>query len=663
MRKIFYLLIILVLISTMLFGEDKKAESYFHFLKYSEYLGKYQKKSDRKYLEKALNEITKAYEYNKKEPYLFIAKMGTEIILFNSIDALMGILEEVNNYQKEHPKLNDIHKIKALVYDKLSGLEKDSKKKEFYFSKSIAEKEKYLKVVKVYPPFNMDVGMYYVKKNDYKKALKFFEPLAEKKSNEGIYATLFLADVYNRMGNFKKSLEMINWYTSFFGDSPDLCRLKIKNFINLKEYQKADECFSKLLKISQDKVTDKLEYADFLIKNLKNCKKGLEILDSIKNKVKKSSFKYEKFLNLEFLANDCIGKKVEALKYLKDLGDTESNYQWASKYANYCYQLGNYSESINVNLSIFNSLKDKKDKSLLFSYITDQLTYLLFISNHYEDIFKLLKGIDILKIKQFPFDIYLEAFLYLRKYDDLDNFIKKASKIVKDKNVLDFLKFYGYISSYFKTKKYVSWKDFDNFLERFKTFKIGQKVFLANTYYRFIDKRNEFLKYLKKHKKSIDRKTYLGLEAGVFLDMKNYGSLKKVAYEIEKLKPENSSDYNNFGYILIESGVNVVRGIKYVKKALEEKPFNPLFLDSLSWGYYKEGKYKEAYEEFQKAINYGSNAPEVYEHGGDIAYKLKLYSDALKFYKMALNLSYFKNVKDRIEKKIKKIKKPVLLKK
>jgi len=54
--------------------------------------------------------------------------------------------------------------------------------------------------------------------------------------------------------------------------------------------------------------------------------------------------------------------------------------------------------------------------------------------------------------------------------------------------------------------------------------------------------------------------------------------------------------YNFLGYIMIDKDLNVNEGLKYVKKALELKPDNEEYIDSLAWGFYKKGKCKEAYE-------------------------------------------------------------------
>jgi len=61
------------------------------------------------------------------------------------------------------------------------------------------------------------------------------------------------------------------------------------------------------------------------------------------------------------------------------------------------------------------------------------------------------------------------------------------------------------------------------------------------------------------------------------------------------LESIDSHTYQNyFGYILIDHDVDVKKGIKFVKKALEKEPNSIAYRDSLAWGYYKQHDCKKA---------------------------------------------------------------------
>jgi tetratricopeptide (TPR) repeat protein len=60
--------------------------------------------------------------------------------------------------------------------------------------------------------------------------------------------------------------------------------------------------------------------------------------------------------------------------------------------------------------------------------------------------------------------------------------------------------------------------------------------------------------------------------------------------------------YNNLGFVLIDKEIDVTRGVTLLEKALEHRPNDPEFLDSLGWGYYKLGRLAEASELLQRSL-------------------------------------------------------------
>ncbi len=85
--------------------------------------------------------------------------------------------------------------------------------------------------------------------------------------------------------------------------------------------------------------------------------------------------------------------------------------------------------------------------------------------------------------------------------------------------------------------------------------------------------------------------------------------LKDVSEKFEKAfkdlgeSANKSLYYNYYGYLLIDHDIDIKKGIEYVKKALEIEPDSVYYLDSLAWGYYKEGKCKEAYKIMDRIID------------------------------------------------------------
>jgi tetratricopeptide (TPR) repeat protein len=94
--------------------------------------------------------------------------------------------------------------------------------------------------------------------------------------------------------------------------------------------------------------------------------------------------------------------------------------------------------------------------------------------------------------------------------------------------------------------------------------------------------------------------------------------IKDVISHFEKaieLGNDDSIYLNYYGYTLIDKEVNVKKGIDVIENALIQQPDNIYYLDSLAWGYYKEGKCDKAYEVMKRVVEEeGLEEPEIIEH-------------------------------------------------
>lgn len=81
--------------------------------------------------------------------------------------------------------------------------------------------------------------------------------------------------------------------------------------------------------------------------------------------------------------------------------------------------------------------------------------------------------------------------------------------------------------------------------------------------------------------------------------------LKSVSKKFEEVveKMQVPLFLNYYGYLLIDHDLNVEKGIRYVKMALEREPDSVYYVDSLAWGYYKQKKCKKALELMDGIIN------------------------------------------------------------
>lgn len=91
-------------------------------------------------------------------------------------------------------------------------------------------------------------------------------------------------------------------------------------------------------------------------------------------------------------------------------------------------------------------------------------------------------------------------------------------------------------------------------------------------------------------------------------DVKNKPSkdiLDEVIYNFEKsvYTLENPIFYNYYGYLLIEHGVDVKKGLDLAKKAYELDPNSFYIIDSIAWGEYKIGDCKSAKNTISQILN------------------------------------------------------------
>jgi len=80
------------------------------------------------------------------------------------------------------------------------------------------------------------------------------------------------------------------------------------------------------------------------------------------------------------------------------------------------------------------------------------------------------------------------------------------------------------------------------------------------------------------------------------------------------LDPTNSNALNSMGYILAEEEIDPMGALSYCKNAVEQRPENASYLDSLGWACFKAGKIGEAKTHLRKALNLAAGNREIAAH-------------------------------------------------
>jgi tetratricopeptide (TPR) repeat protein len=95
---------------------------------------------------------------------------------------------------------------------------------------------------------------------------------------------------------------------------------------------------------------------------------------------------------------------------------------------------------------------------------------------------------------------------------------------------------------------------------------------------------------------------------------KNFKSAVDYYEKALDLDGENTTALNGLGFILVDTEMDLLRGLRCCKKAVDLKPQNPAYLDSLGWAYYKSGELLEARTWLRRAYEAAPQRKEIEHH-------------------------------------------------
>lgn len=90
-----------------------------------------------------------------------------------------------------------------------------------------------------------------------------------------------------------------------------------------------------------------------------------------------------------------------------------------------------------------------------------------------------------------------------------------------------------------------------------------------------------------------------------------------------EIDDNNTTAMNGMGYILADTDRDVMRGLNFCRKAVEKRPQNAAYLDSLGWAYYKSGNISEAKTWVRRALDLSPGEEEIKKHMKIIVEDLK----------------------------------------
>ena len=221
--------------------------------------------------------------------------------------------------------------------------------------------------------------------------------------------------------------------------------------------------------------------------------------------------------------------------------------------------------------------------------------------------------------KEYRPDEKIQDVVKLYRAKDWDKALKEfLSTDTSDFNSEEKLELAYYLGlCYTKLEKY---EDALNFLEQVVTsendFLRVYQCRMTLAYIYVVTKRIKMAEY------ELQRLQSSGLESPLLYNTLAYAAWLQKRYKdaIEfyektlEIDSDNTTAINSMGFILADSGIDVMRALRLCRKAVDAKPQNAAYLDSLGWAYYKSGETLEARTWLRRALEAAPDEEEIKKH-------------------------------------------------
>ena len=143
---------------------------------------------------------------------------------------------------------------------------------------------------------------------------------------------------------------------------------------------------------------------------------------------------------------------------------------------------------------------------------------------------------------------------------------------------------------------------------------------------------------------------------GVIQDKR--GQLEQVIAAMEKviaLDPKHATALNYLGYTFADRNIRLPEAEQLLQRALEIRPDDGYFLDSLAWVHFRRGDYRRAEADLLQALKFVPDDPVILEHLGDVLQAQGRYEEAAALFEKAIAKGHEKP--DEVEVKIHRLRK------
>ena len=122
----------------------------------------------------------------------------------------------------------------------------------------------------------------------------------------------------------------------------------------------------------------------------------------------------------------------------------------------------------------------------------------------------------------------------------------------------------------------------------------------------------------------------------MFEKQKNFEGAEREFRKVIEVNPNNASALNYLGYMFADRNVRLTEAHQMITKALEIDPNNGAYLDSLGWVLYRMDKLVDAEKNLKLAIERAGKDPTVYDHLGDVQFKQGKVKEAIEQWQQSL---------------------------
>ena len=437
----------------------------------------------------------------------------------------------------------------------------------------------------------------YESKGYYNEAIEVLNQLLAKGHHDDQYY-FDLASLYYELKKFPETISMLDKAEERYGINPEITFKKQELYIKLNQLDKVEAEWRKLINAFPAEIMYKLELAEILLNNEMPVQSKTLIDEAIDQDPEEPA---AKLILADWFRQQGYSSKADSMLFLAFNSDRLASNDKINIITEYAQSgTDNATKVLCLKLGALTAKYHPNDAAALSIYAD-----MLIINEQYRAAQE--NYIKSLKLDGNHFSIWQQVLSIDLQEKMVDSLIKHSN------DALTFYPtqpiFYYYLGlGYEQAKKY---KDAINKLQKAQTMLEGG------------DK-----------KLRVQVSSLLG---DIYYSLKDYKNSDLNFEDALKYDPNNYHILNNYSYYLSVRKERLADALKMSKQVVDFYPDEANFLDTYGWILYQDNKLEEAEKYLSKAAELSKNGT-IYEHLGDVLYKLGKQDLALDYWKKAQKL-------------------------